>query len=367
MRLVVDAMCAEFGGIRTYTENLLVHWHAVFPEDELHVVVPSGATLSTADHSRHELRVVGPSVAGRPLAQSTRMRRLVRQLSPDAVLATAPTTSVLALGAPLTVVVHDLRHELMPHQFSLGRRALRAVSYRRAYSIARGFIAVSQRTLDDLHSLHPRTGSKPSAVVAHGSDHVYRWPSASRAGPAIAFAHHTNKGPDLVLDAWAALAEEEGVGDLLLVGVPDERRARLEARIASCGLAERVRLAPFLPDEEFQGLLAGADIIVFPSDFEGFGLPVLEGLALGKPVVVGPDKAVLAVSGGHAFVMDEWTPGALAEATRAARGATEEQLRAGRAWARSFTWEQTVRGTREALEAGHLELTNRAQHDDDIK
>jgi len=353
MRLVVDAMCAEFGGIRTYVEHLLGQWSEVFPEDELHVVVPRGSTLPTVGHVRHELPVRRPSVVGRPWAQTTRMRKLVRSLQPDAVLVTAPTTTVRALAAPMTVVILDLRHELRPEQFSAGRRLLRNVSYTRTYHLAAGFLAISQRSLDDLHELHPETRDKPGSVAHLGADHVHGWPAPTRTGPAVAFAHHTNKNPDLVLDAWEQLGEQAPALTILGVG---GRRAELEVELARRGLSDTVTLAPFLPDPDFQQVLAQARLIVFPSDFEGFGLPVVEGMALGKPVVIGPEKAGLEVSGGNVTVMADWTPAALADAVAAAEALSEAEIEAARAWADAFTWERTITKTRQALAGLDLRL-----------
>ncbi len=71
-------------------------------------------------------------------------------------------------------------------------------------------------------------------------------------------------------------------------------------------------------------------MIVFPSDFEGFGLPVAEGMRLGKAVVIGPERATTEVAGGHAFVMADWTADALADAVRAAEAMTDEQRAAAR-------------------------------------
>ena len=76
-------------------------------------------------------------------------------------------------------------------------------------------------------------------------------------------------------------------------------------------------------------MLAEADLVVFPSDFEGFGLPVVEGMLLGKPVVLGPEPATNEVAGGHAAVAADWTPAALADGVRRARAMTEGRARGG--------------------------------------
>lgn len=350
MKIVVDAMCAEFGGIRTYVDHLLGHWSAVYPEDELHVVVPLGSTLDTAGHVRHELRVRRPGAVGRPVAQSFCMHRLIRGLHADAVLVTVPSTTVVRTKVPFGVVILDLRHELRPEQFSRSRRVLRYVSYRRTYRLADVFFAISGRSLDDLHQLHPHTRDTPGIVTYLGADHVLAWPEGNRKGPSIAFAHHTNKNPDLIIDAWDVLARRgTPLPPLTIIGVRGPMRAELESIIGSRSLGEHIKLAPFLPDEEFRQVLSEAEMIVFPSDFEGFGLPVVEGMTLGKPVVIGPEKATMEIAGGYAAVMKEWTAEALADAVAEARAMSDEQLDEAREWGKRFTWDSTVERTRSEL------------------
>ena len=350
MRLVIDAVCAEFGGNRTYVDHLLRRWQVIRPDDELHVVVPKGSTLPTHGHVRHELAVARPAILFRPLAQTRELRRLVREVRPDAVLATAPPTTLRRVGVPLVVVVLDLRHELRPEQFSRGRRLIRKVAYGRTFRIADGFLTISARTLGDLRQRHPATGLVPGTVAHLGADHVLDWPTPSRGGPAVAFGHHTNKNPDLVLLAWSkALQRGDDVPDLTVVGASATLRGRLEAIIDAKNLGNRVVLAPFLEDQEFKRLLASASMVVFPSDFEGFGLPIVEGMLLGKPVVISPEPGSVEVAGGHAAVMLGWKPEQLADAVVAAMSKGDEDLRKAADWAATFSWDATVRRTAAAL------------------
>lgn len=350
MKVVVDAMCAEYGGIRTYVEHLLGSWHAAFPEDEVHVALRAGSTLATPGLHRHELEVPRPDVAGRPWVQATKFHRLTREVRPDVVLATAPTTDVRRPVAPLAVVILDLRAELRPEQFSRGRRLLRKVSYERSYDLAAGFLSISQRSLDDLHRLHPGTASKPGVVTHLAADHVLDWPAPSRSGRAVGFAHHTNKNPDLLVEAWGLLARSGAeLPGLTLLGVNKELRPQLEEQIARLGLGDLVELAPFLPDEEFVRRIVDASLIALPSDFEGFGIPIIEGMLLRKPVVIGPDPGSMETAGGHALVAAEFTAPALADALRAALATDEAALDAAEQWGRSMSWERTLRTTRAAL------------------
>ncbi len=350
MKLVVDAACAEFGGNRTYVDHLLRRWRDIRPDDELHVVVPKGSTLPTHGHVRHEIAVARPSMLFRPLAQTRELLRLVREVRPDAVLATAPPTTLRRLGVPLAVVVLDLRHELRPEQFGRGRRLLRKIAYGRSFRIADGFLTISARTLDDLRQRHPATGLVPGTVTHLGGDHVLDWPTPSRGGPAIAFGHHTNKNPELVLFAWSkALQRGDEVPDLTVVGASARLRSRLAEIIDAEDLRSRVTLAPFLEDQDFKRVLTSASLIVFPSDFEGFGLPIVEGMLLGKPVVISPEPGSVEVAGGHATVMLGWEPDQLADAVVAAMLKDDEELRKAADWAATFSWDTTVRRTAAAL------------------
>lgn len=377
MRVVIDAMCAEYGGIRTYVEHLLLGWADAHPEDEVHVALRAGSTLATPGLTRHEYAVGRPDALSRPWIQATAMHRMIRSVAPDVVLATAPTTDVRRVDAAVAVVILDLRAEILPHQFSRGRRLLRKVSYERAYSLADGFLSISQRSLDDLHRLHPTTASKPGTVAYLGGDHARAWalphevaptpdevaalaprggthgePSDVSTGksPAIAFAHHTNKNPQLVIDAWALLrARGVDVPPLTFLGVSGELRPGLTASVEQHGLSGEITLSKFLPDEEFQRTFADSSMVVFPSDFEGFGLPVVEAQTLRKPLVIAPDRGLVEVAGGHAAVTTDWTPSALAEAIEQAMETSDDQLDAAEKWAGEFTWNRCIEVTHAAL------------------
>jgi glycosyltransferase involved in cell wall biosynthesis len=360
VRVLVDAVGCTFGGIATYEANLFGAWVREFPADELLVVLgddeahPRGVEVVPVS-------VRGPDVLARPLAVTRTLRREARARRPDAVLALRPATTLRRLPAPLAVVVHDLRHELRPDQFSRSRRAIRWASYNRSYALADGLLSISQRTQDDLLRLHPRLGSKPLAVVHHGADHVDGWTPGDEHY-VVAFGHHSNKNVELVLAAWQQLASNGTISaagpKLNIFGLGAAQRAALHEQVAARGLEDKVTLSEYLAEEAYRARMAGAALVLYPSDFEGFGIPVVEAMRLGVPVVVGPDPAVQEVAAGHAFTMRDWTATALAESITAALAAPEDAVAAARAHAGGFSWAETVRRTREFL--GSLSAGGRA-------
>ncbi len=110
-------------------------------------------------------------------------------------------------------------------------------------------------------------------------------------------------------------------------------------------------LQPWLPAPEFQRQFTSASLVVFPSDYEGFGLPALEAMRLGIPVVVTPDPALLEVTGGLATVMDGWDAPSLARAVPQALAAEPRELEHGVAHASAFTWGRTAAAVRATLAA----------------
>jgi len=97
-----------------------------------------------------------------------------------------------------------------------------------------------------------------------------------------------------------------------------------------------------VPDAELAALYRGARCVVYPSLYEGFGLPVLEAMACGTPVVTSSATAMEEVAGGAAVLVDPLSVSAIAAGIHEAVSRREELVAAGLARARSFTWEQAA-------------------------
>jgi glycosyltransferase involved in cell wall biosynthesis len=347
--VVVNAVPARGTSLGVVTENLLRGWVDLGLDDELHLVVRSGVSLDVPDAVR-----IHPVEGSRVGAMDIRVPALCRRLGADALLGVTPATTVAPLPCPRAIIALDIRHEVRPQQFTAPRRLLRRVSYGIGYHQADAIVCISQRTHDDLLTAHPFLRTRRVTVAPLGADHVLAWPPPAQDGPgyALAFGQWMNKNVDLVLDAWAILHSSGQALPLVVVGLSDEARAAVAERAAARGISDLVTLRPWLDDREFQQQFTSASLVVFPSDYEGFGLPAVEAMRLGIPVVVSPDPALLEVTGGLATVMDGWDAPALARAVPVARQTGAPELQAGVERASTFTWQRTARDVRSALAAG---------------
>lgn len=351
MRVVIDGLPLRGLSVAIVIQHLLEGWLELNNGDELHLVtgpqpgvtIPEGITVHrVALGKRHYL--------SRLRAQATVVPTLCRDLNADVMLGVLPSTTITPLPCPRAVVLYDLRYELRPHQFTTSARLVRKVSYDIGFHQADAIVCISERTRDDLVRSRPWLSRRIVRAAQLGADHVDGWVADDRTPRrAIAFGQWGNKNVDLVVDAWRLLAEQNAAPPLDIVGLGASERAALDERLGELGLAGAIAALPWLSDDEFRGRFASAAMVVFPSDFEGFGLPAVEAMRLGIPVVVTPDPALLEVTGGHAAVMTGWGAPELADAVRRAQGATADELAQAREHAAAFTWSRMATRTRAAL------------------
>jgi glycosyltransferase involved in cell wall biosynthesis len=353
MRIVVDALVAHYGGQTNYVRGLLGAWTLIAPEDELTVLLtePFGRTLTTDPNcSRHRLVIYPrrwPSFPWRMVRSETQLPKL--QSKADALLST--TTSLpTAWHRASVVVVHDLRHEDRPGDFSPARRLARHYFFGAALRRADRLLANSDRTAEVLRRRHPETNARIS--VAHlAADHV-PLSFSTRDGDAVAFGHHAVKDPALLLEVWQLLLQRSHrpLPRLHIVGLGAHQRDILTRRAVSLGIVQNVVLDPYLDSKSLDGLMRAASVVLLPSRYEGFGLPVLEAMRQGIPTVISPDPALREVAGGHAACATTWAPVDLADAVGTALNMTPEHVAAARQHSDRFTWRRTAELTRESVE-----------------
>lgn len=336
-RVVVDAdvLGRERTGDETYVRNLLRTLPGLAAEAGLRIaavtrrpeLVPDGVEAVELRGRSQELRMAWT------------LPRALRRLG--ASLVHTQYALPLRCPCPAVVTIHDLSFE-HGHMGRRDRLVFERVVPRAARAAAR-ILTVSERTKRDLVELYCLPAER-IVVTPNGVDPAFGPADGARyelqlAPYALAVgAIQERKNQLLALRA----AREAGL-ELVVVGPTKDEHIAAELRAAGA------RLEGYVPIERLAELYRGAACLVQPSRHEGFGLPVVEAMASGTPVVTVPDPALVEVAGEAAIVVPE---AELADGIRRAVAEHDRLAAAGLERATAFNWEATARSTvRAYLEA----------------
>jgi glycosyltransferase involved in cell wall biosynthesis len=315
--LDADVLGRRRTGEETYVLNLLRQLPEVAPDLRFAAVtrrpdlVPDGVEAIRLDARSQELRM------------GWSLPRLLRRLAPQ--LAHFQHALPLGWGGRSVVTLHDLHFERDASAMGLlDRLTFRAVVPRAARR-ADHVLAVSERTKRDAVELYGIAPEKVT-VTPHGADRAFTPGDGGHDGYALFVGAVQERK-----DPLAALAAADAAG-LPLVVVGPEKDPALAARLRARGADVR----GYVEQEELAQLYRRAVALVLPSRYEGFGIPVLEAMASGTPVVVSGDPALREVTGDAAAPSLE---AALTDRGRYARAGLER--------AQAFAWEESARRTAE--------------------
>ncbi len=265
-------------------------------------------------------------------------------------------------GAPGVVTIHDLQPFDMPLNFQPAKRAYLQWSIPRSMRRAAGVIAPSEyvrRGVIDRFGIAPERvrlaawGVHPprSDVSVAQVQARYGLPRRWFAYPAFTWNH---KNHDLLLRAFATVVAREHDTMLVLTGGEGPAEQAVAEQISQLGLRGRVRRTGLIPRRDVLAIVRGAVAMVFPSRYEGFGLPVLEAMSLGTAVLAADAAALPEVvgEGGQLIAVDDVE--AWAEGMLRLLGDGDERRRlaeAGRGRVAGFTWGRTAADTLAAYRA----------------
>jgi glycosyltransferase involved in cell wall biosynthesis len=362
MRIGIDARKLHDYGIGTYVRNL-VGQLARQDGESTYVVICRRADAPF-------IRSLGPRFE--PLIERAENYSLLEQVSvPFGLRRThvdlfhAPHYVVSPLTrCPTVVTIHDCIHLRFPQYLpnraaAVYARTMMTMAARRAHRI----LTVSQASKEDILRYLKVPASKIEVIYNALDERLATAPSPDEitrvrerlqlTSPFILYAGNIkpHKNVDRLIEAFSILRKRRG-GDLKLLIIGDEisKYPNLRRLVHRFQLHKYVRFHGFVSDETLAVLYRLATAFVFPSLYEGFGLPPLEAMAAGTPVITSNVSSLPEVVGDAALLIDPMNAGAIADAmTRVLsdQALRSDLVRRGCERVKTFSWERSVRRTRE--------------------
>ena len=367
MRVAIDARKLHDFGIGTYIRNLLRHLARIDPSND-YVLLTREADLSVARTLGPNFTAVLETSANYSVREQVVLPWVVRRQRPD-VYHAPHYVLPLAITARSVVTIHDCIHLMFPQYLSnragyLYARAAMWSAVRRSDRI----LTVSEASKRDiLHFFNVRP--EKIVVVPNAIDELF-WAEpldeqVARVRERYQLDHRfvlyvgnikPHKNLVRLIEAFAALREGSGHDDVKLLIIGDEisKLPALRRAVHQHKLHKHVRFLGYQSNDTLAILYRLAAVFAFPSLYEGFGLPPLEAMASGTPVVTSNISSLPEVTGGAAELVDPYDVESICEGLRRVLDDPEhaaQMRRKGLARAREFSWERSVARTHEVYQA----------------
>jgi glycosyltransferase involved in cell wall biosynthesis len=354
MRVLLDCRMAGWSGVGRYTTGLA---RALAARADVELIQVCAAGQTPPAEPGFLVRAVTASAHPFSLRGALELGRLAREIDPDLVHCPHFPTPV-PVQTPLVVTINDLIPLVVPDAMpSFAKRLGYRLWNTRSVSSADSIIAPSRATALDLSRLFPSTEGRV-AVVPDAADDFSSGPvgrlkdmlALLTAAPYVLAMGNTKPHKELptLINAFGILAPSFPDLRLLLVGSEPGGYLRAQLKGVPADITERVAFTGHVDDAELRALYAGATVFVCPSRYEGFGLPALEAMALGAPVVCADAGSLPEVVGEAGLMFSVGEQGRLA--TTMAHVLRDPVLRrnliaAGHNRAAQFTWAKAAAST----------------------
>ncbi|HEV8318075.1 MAG TPA: glycosyltransferase [Vicinamibacterales bacterium] len=361
MRIAFDGSTLRPGrtGVGYYTEHLLHHLVAETRDDEL--IVVSNRPIDTTRPLPSHVRVITPSWhLPRMVWLQAMAPRVLERLGPDVGHF---TNGMVPLGStvPTVVTIHDISLTLYPRYHPLRRVLLNRPLVNLATRRADAIITVSEtakREIVRLYGLEPsrvhvvHEAAAPSFKPIADSAQIERVRRQYRLPDRFVLYVGTIEPRKNLPTLFDAFARRWKSGDLphqlVCVGPYGWLSRDLEQRLERLQVARAVSFTGYVPFDDLPVLYSLAEMFVYPSVYEGFGLPVVEAMACGTPVITGPVAALTEVGGDALERVEQLDAELLGDAMVALarnREHRERLRRLGLERAEQFSWQRAARET----------------------
>lgn len=368
VRYVLDVRPAteHFPGIGRYAYNLARAMALLLEGHESLTLLRDPSAPTRWDLSAlagEQVRIVDVPVTPFSLRQQWDIRRVLRGLKAD-LYHSAYYLMPYRPGVPTVLTVYDLIPILFPHHVSIQASLLFRWTSALALRASRHVITISEAARQDYRRVY-RVAPEKIAAIPLAADPAFR--PCSRAEVAAVRqtfdlperytlylgSNKPHKNLVRLVDAWAQL--QPASVPLVVAGAWDPRYPRARQRAEELGLDDVVLWLGPVAELDLPALYAGATLFVFPSLYEGFGLPVLEAMACGTPVAAADTSSIPEIGGDAVLYFDPVDLGEMVETIHRLLDDVEVQesfCALGLAQAARYSWERTARQTLDIYRRG---------------
>ncbi len=256
-----------------------------------------------------------------------RIRKLLRDIRPGLLFCPFTMPHYHQPAVPTVCVVYDLQYRTYPQFFPSRERAMRDRHFRRACSVASVIVCLSSFVQGTIRQAEPEA---PETIVIPAAIHqrlpevspMHRTETLARLGlsghpfllyPANFWPH---KNHEALIEAYALFRRRHPSAPLglLLTGAPGAREDGLRELVRSLGNGENIVFAGFLSEEDLAVVMQECAALIFPSLYEGFGIPVMEAISHGRPVLCSNRTSLPEVGGDAPLYFDPGSPESIAGA-----------------------------------------------------
>ncbi len=357
MKIGIDAKWLYKGVIsgRLFIQNVLSEMIASYPEIEWHIFLDRKDKWNNKSFDRENIKLHYVWAGFNMISNLFILPKYARRYKLDAVC--FQTFSPKGRSFRSVVFIHDILTRSHPRFFSF-KENLYLFPLRWTASSADKVITTTEFVKNELLKYKFVNNASmidlaPSGITScykparlHNADHL-RSVKAKYHLPAsyLLFTGRINKRKNVhgLLTAMTLLPDKEI--PLIIVGEADSKQADLQKLLSHAGLKNRVFFTGTVSDEELAGIYAMATVFCFPSFAEGLGLPPLEAMASGVPVIVSNTTSMPEACGNAAIFIDPHDPQSIAAAIEELlvnKHTREQKITEGLEWSRQYTWKRTA-------------------------
>jgi len=351
------------GGTETYIRNLVRALARVDQKNEYFIFI-NRESRGIFENMAPNMRVVrcGFRATRRPvriLYEQTILPLKIRLMRLDVML-NAGMTAPFFTSSRSVLALHDLQHENLPENFSPVQRFFLKTIIGRSARRADHIITLSEKARADIIRYYKIPEGRVSVVhLAADTNIFHRYPGeeTEKIRKKYSLPHRSivylasslpHKNYTRLLPAFKEVLKADPGVKLVLTGARDYGAEEIKARIRELGLEKDVVMLDWLPFEDIPLVYSASIMLVFPSLHEGFGLPIIEAMACGVPVVCSGLEPMREVAGGAALLVDPMSEKAIAEGIL--KVLSDEEFRRGLVQkglkrAKDFSWKKTAMKT----------------------